>query len=281
MSILKEPFLHFVVLGIAIFAAYALISEGDDAGQIVVTSGQQENLIATFEQTWQRPPTADEFRGLVEDFIRQEIAYREAGEMQLDRNDIVIRRRLRQKLELLTEDLASMAPPTAEEIEAYYAEHPENYRTDPRYTFQQIFFSTDRRGEQARDDALALLAEIESGSVTSAPAMAGDAISLPQGLRDASRREVAATFGSNFADALAELPEDRWSGPVESGYGVHLVRIADKVESRVPPLDNIGQAVRNDLLSERRSAAVETLYENLAANYTISVEPLGGPQAQP
>jgi hypothetical protein len=279
MSILKEPFLHFLALGVAIFIGYALISEGEDAGQIVVTGGQQENLIATFEQTWQRPPTPDEFRGLVQDFIRQEIAYREAGEMELDRNDIVIRRRLRQKLELLTEDLASMAPPTVEELTAFYANHAEEYRTDPRYTFQQILFSTDRRREEAREDALALLAEIESGSAM--PASAGDMISLPQGMRDATRREVAANFGNNFADALAALPEDRWTGPVESGFGIHLVRVADKVESRVPPLDNVAQAVRDDLLSERRNRAVEMLYDSLAANYMITVEPLDGSQAQP
>jgi len=275
MTLLKEPFLHFLALGAAIFAAYAWVGDRDGTGEIVVTGGQQNNLIATFEQTWQRPPTPDEFKGLVQDYIRQEIAYREAGAMELDRNDIVIRRRLRQKLELLTEDLASMAPPTAAELAAFYAAHAEDYRTDPRYSFQQVFFSTDRRGERAREDALTALAEMEDGGALAT----GDAISLPQAMRKASRREVAATFGTSFADALAALPEGRWAGPVESGFGLHLVRLAEREESRVQSLDEVEQAVRNDLLSERRQRAVEMLYENLAENYTITVEPLDAPQS--
>ena len=280
MSILKEPFLHFLVLGVLIFAAYAWLGEGDDAGQIVVTRGQQQNLVATFEQTWQRPPTAEELSGLVQDYIRQEIAYREAGEMELDRNDIVIRRRLRQKIELLTEDLASMTPPTQEEVAAFYEAHTEDYRTDPRYSFQQVYFSLDRRGDQARPDALAALARIESGELVPVSMSVGDAISLPRAMRDATRREVAATFGTGFADALAELPEDEWSGPVESGFGLHLVRVAEYAQSRILPLDDVAQAVRNDLLAQRRQQAVENLYDTLADNYTITVEPLDGAPAQ-
>jgi len=276
MSLLKEPFLHFLALGILIFAGYDWISEGDDAGQIVVTGGQQKNLIATFEQTWQRPPTPEEFNALVQDFIRQEIAYREAGEMELDRNDIVIRRRLRQKLELLTEDLASMAPPTAEELASFYEEHAEDYRTDQLNSFQQILFSTDRRGDEARSDAVAALVGLNAGKAT--PDAAGDAISLPQALHSASRREVAATFGAVFADSLVALPEGIWTGPVDSGFGVHLVKVTDRVESRVRPLDEVWQAVRNDLLAERRQRAVEMLYENLAENYTITVEPVDVPR---
>lgn len=276
MSLLKEPFLHFLALGILIFAGYDWISEGDDAGQIVVTGGQQKNLIATFEQTWQRPPTPEEFNALVQDYIRQEIAYREAGEMELDRNDIVIRRRLRQKLELLTEDLASMAPPTAEELASFYEEHAEDYRTDQLNSFQQILFSTDRRGDEARSDAVAALVGLNAGKAT--PDAAGDAISLPQALHSASRREVAATFGAVFADSLVALPEGIWTGPVDSGFGVHLVKVTDRVESRVRPLDEVWQAVRNDLLAERRQRAVEMLYENLAENYTITVEPVDVPR---
>jgi len=278
MRFLKEPLLHFVALGMAIFAGYAWLSDGGSARHIVVTRGQQNSLIASFERAWQRPPAPEEFNGLLRDFIRQEIAYREADQMELDRNDIVIQRRLRQKLELLTEDLAAMAPPTGEELDAWYREHAESYRTEPRYSFEQIFFSTDIRGDRARGDLVATLAALESGSGSSDAIEAGDAISLPQRLRDAPRFEIEATFGHEFADALETLPTDAWSGPVKSGFGLHLVRISQRVESRIPALAEVEQRVSDDLLADRRRRAVDALYERLAANYTITVEPLDAPQ---
>jgi len=278
MRFLKEPLLHFIVLGMAIFAGYAWLSDGGAARHIVVTRGQQESLIASFERAWQRPPTPEEFDGLLRDFIRQEIAYREADQMELDRNDIVIQRRLRQKLELLTEDLAAMAPPTGEELDAWYSEHAASYRTEPRYSFEQIYFSADLRGDHTREDLLATLAALESGNESSDAIDAGDAISLPQKMRDAPRFEVAATFGGEFADALETLPIGAWSGPVKSGYGLHLVRLSQRVESRIPALADVEQRVSNDLLTDRRRRAVDALYDRLAENYTITVESLDEPQ---
>jgi parvulin-like peptidyl-prolyl isomerase len=271
---LREPLLHFFVLGVCIFAAYGWLGDGGSADEIVVTRGQQLNLIETFERTWQRPPTPEEFRGLVQDLLRQEIAYREAGAMGLDRDDIVIRRRLQQKLELLTEDLALLAPPTEEELDAYFAERADDYRTDPRYSFEQIFFSTDRRGERAREDAQALLARLETEADVVDLAAAGDAISLPQGMRGAPRFGIAATFGSDFADALAGLATGAWDGPVESGFGIHLVRITELAASRIPARAEIAREVLNDLLAERRARAVDALYEGLARRYEIRVDPL-------
>lgn len=274
MKILKEPFFHFLALGAFIFAAYAWLGDGDDAGQIVVTRGQQDNLVSTFKQSWQRPPTAEEFQGMLEDYIRQEIAYREASEMELDRNDIIIRRRLRQKLELLTEDLASMTPPTTEEIAAFYEVRKENYRADPRFSFQQLYFSADQRTEKAREEAIGALEHLAAGG--SEAEIAADVISLPRAMRDASRREVAATFGTGFADALAALPEESWAGPVESGFGLHLVRVARHTEAQIIPLEKVWPVVRNDLLAERRQQAVKDLYDRLADNYRITVEPFAG-----
>lgn len=273
MKILREPLLHFFLLGIAIFAAYAWLNKGGRQDQIVVTRGQQNNLIATFERTWQRPPTPAEFESLVRDFIRQEIAYREAGQMELDRDDIVIRRRLRQKLELLTEDLASLSPPASEELDAWFAANAEAYRLDPRYSFEQIYFSPDRRDDPEIDAAVVLDALTAGASGTDIDA-AGDSISLPRRMRDAPRREVAATFGGDFADALADLPVGRWSGPVPSGYGVHLIRVTENIASRIPDRDEVLREVTNDFMNDRRASAVDALYTRLAEDYRITIEPL-------
>jgi hypothetical protein len=211
----------------------------------------------------------------VRDFVREEIAYREAGQMELDRDDVVIRRRLRQKLELLAEDLATLAPPAEAELEAWFTANAERYRVDSRYSFEQVYFNTDRRGAAAREHASDLLAELDAGAAGIDVDAVGDAISLPQRMRDAARYEIAATFGSQFADALAALPDGVWGGPVESGFGFHLVRIESRVESRIPESTEVEEEVLNDLQSDRRSRALDTLYETLAEKYTLTVEPLG------
>jgi len=272
---LREPLLHFVVLGIAIFVVYEVFrGDGPGDNEIVVTRGHQQNLIATFERTWQRSPSPQEYQVLVEDFIRQEIAYREAGAMELDRNDIIIRRRLRQKLELLTEDLSSLVPPTEVELETYYDENVENYRTSPRYTFTQIFFSSDDSVELAKQRAAALLANIATGEKITDPANLGDRISLPVQMRDSGLRDVASTFGSEFAEQLYEFPMGVWAGPIRSAYGLHLVNLETRLDGFVPPLADISSDVRNDFLYQRRSEAVDTLYESLAERYTIDIESL-------
>jgi len=274
MRFLREPLLHFLLIGGAIFAAYAWLDDGGAQDLIVVTRGQQNNLVATFESTWQRPPTAEEFDSLVRDFVRQEIAYREAGAMELDRDDIVIRRRLRQKLELLAEDLATLAPPTASELAGYFAEHAEQYRVDPRYSFEQIYFSPDRRAAPA-DDARELLSALTTGGGPIDPTEAGDRISLPPRMRDVPRYQIASTFGSDFAASLAALPVGQWSGPVASGYGLHLVRVTQSLAGRIPSLDEVEREVTNDFLSERRARAVDALYTGLAEDYTITIEAPG------
>ena len=144
---------------------------------------------------------------------------------------------------------------------------------DPRYSFEQIYFSADSRGAAAREHASDLLAELDAGTAGTDLDESGDAISLPGRMHDAARFEIAATFGSPFAGALAALPDGVWSGPVESGFGFHLVRISSRTESRIPDSSEVEAEVRNDLLSERRSRGVDTLYESLAQKYTITVEP--------
>jgi hypothetical protein len=278
--VLREPLLHFFALGLLIFLLYTWQSgEVDEADAIVISRGQQTNLLETFERTWGRPPTQDEFRGLVQEFLREEIAYREASSMELDRNDTVIRRRLRQKLELLAEDLATIAPPTQSELEASYAANGESFRTEARYSFEQIDFSADRRGDRAESDARALLATLQSGEPVAEPDRLGDSRVLPAEVSSAGEREIAATFGDEFAAALAALAPGQWSGPVRSGFGWHLVRLAERVPGQIPPLAEVEERVRNELLVVRRREALDALYANLAAQYSIQLEPLTLPDA--
>ena len=275
---LREPLLHFFALGALVFLLYAWISGGtDDPDTIVVSRGQQRSLIEVFAQTWGRPPTQEEFRSLIDDYLREELAYREASARELDRNDTIVRRRLRQKLEFLAEDLVTLAPLEASEMEAWYAANAERYRTETRYSFEQIDFSTDRRGPAAESDALALLATLRAGGPLPDEDFSGDSRVLPQQLSRAGEREIDSTFGEGFSDDLARIATGQWDGPLSSAFGWHLVRVDEKIPGAIPPLTAIEDRVQSELLVERRRAALDLLYASLAERYSIRIEPLDEP----
>jgi hypothetical protein len=271
---LKEPLLHFLLLGALIFGFYIKLNPaGPSENEIIVTRGQQEHLVTVFSRTWNRPPTPQEFQGLVNDWIREEIAYRQGLEMGLDTNDTIIRRRLRQKLELLAEDIISLAPPTQDELEAYRAAHEADYTLEPRYTLRQVYFSPDRRGpEAARDDADQALVMLETGGNLVDPDQMGDPISLPQRVVAERASELDATFGRVFTAALKNIRPGEWAGPIPSGYGIHLVYIEDMQPGRPLTLEEAERDVRRDWEKARQSESIDRLYDRLAEQYDITIE---------
>lgn len=272
---LKEPLVHFLLLGAVIFFAYGLVAEkGSAENEIFISRGQQENLVNTFSRTWQRLPTPAEYQGLLKDYIRQEIAYRQSREMGLDQDDIVIRRRLRQKMEMLAEDVAGLVPPTEEDLQAYLDGNTESFMIEPRMTLRHVYFSTDRRGELAAADALEALQNISGQGATADTDTLGDPLPLPALLDDAGESEIARLFGSVFLEGLRGVETGRWTGPVASGFGLHLVLVTDRVDGRVPVLDEVLPQVQRELMSQRRQDSVDGLYEKLAENYSIEIEPL-------
>ena len=272
---LREPLIHFLLLGAIIFAVYSQVAgRGSAPGEIFISRGQQENLLNTFGRTWQRPPTPEEYQGLLRDYVRQEIAFRESQAMGLDQDDIVIRRRLRQKLELLAEDVAALAAPTDADLQGYLDSHVNDFAIEPRLTLRQVYFSRDRRGADAERDALQLLQRIATDGPDGEFEQFGDPLPLPAELRDVRESEVARLFGSEFTSGLQGLETGRWAGPVESGFGLHLVFIEARVAGRVATLEEVRDAVQREWLSERRRAAVDGMYDRLARNYTIEIEPL-------
>jgi hypothetical protein len=272
---LNEPLLHFLVLGALIFALYAWLTPNQPgSGEIVLTRGQQEHLITAFSRTWQRPPTAAEFNGLVEDWLREEIAYRESRQMGLDSNDTIIRRRLRQKLETLADDIVSMSEPSDEQLQAYLQENSEAFQAEPRYTLQQVYFSPDRRGEQAAQDAEQALLLLNTGGELINPADIGDPLPLPRQLEQEREAAIAAQFGQVFVDGLRGLETGEWQGPLRSGYGLHLVRIERYSPGRPLTLDEARAQVQRDWANQQRQQAMDMLYQRLGERYTFTIEPL-------
>jgi hypothetical protein len=278
MRLLREPLIHFLVLGAALFLVFNIVGDSEDNSteSIVVSAGRIAQLTEAFTRTWQRPPTEQELEGLIEDHVREEVYYREALAMGLDRDDTIVRRRLRQKLEFFTDDLMANVDPTDEQLQAYLDEHPDDFRIPAQLSFRQIYFNRDRRGAQATQDAETLLARLNGAGSEIDTAELGDPLMLPAEYELISEVEVARRLGAEFAAALPTLPLGRWSGPVESGFGLHLVLISERHSGSLPSLAEIRKGVEREWRNVRRKEASDAFYNGLRDRYEVSVE---GPEA--
>ncbi len=266
-SWLREPLLHFLALGVGLFVLFRLASGPGTPGQdeIVVTAGRIDTIVEIFSKLRQRPPSPAELEGLIEEHILEEVLYREALAMGLDTDDTIIRRRLRQKLEFLVDDFAA-AEPTDEQLRALMEDSPERFREETTVSFSHIFFQ-----EGADNAAAALLAELHAGAEIDV-SMAGDPLPLPSALDAAPEGDVDALFGQTFKTDLRALDIGVWTGPVVSPYGVHLVRVTERIEGEVPALSEIRETVVREWLAARRQTAQETFFDQLRSQYVISVE---------
>jgi hypothetical protein len=273
--LLREPLVQFLALGALLFLWFEWKggSAGPASTRIVVTSGQVQHLAASYARTWQRPPTEPELKGLLDEYVKEEIAVREATAMGLDRDDTVIRRRLRQKLEFLADESAEKAAPSDADVRTWLASHPEAFPSEPRLSFRQVFVSSQRRGPGARAEADRLLGKLRSLGPKAPIQDVGDGTMLPAEMPPGPLREVASTFGKEFAARLAALEPGTWEGPLESGYGLHLVLVTER-ESLQPDLALLRPMVERELLAERRQKELQILYESLLAKYQVRIEKL-------
>jgi len=270
-KLLREPLVHFLIVGAVLFLIFDLTREPDQAGtrRIVVTAGQLEQLAAQFSRTWMRPPTEQELEGLVERHIRSEVFYREALGMGLGQDDPYVRNRLALKLELVLDDLSAEAAPSDEELERFLTQHAERFVEPARLSFRQVLLNPDRHPDPDAE-AERLLAELRAGSD---PASLGDATLLGHAFDDSSRDEVARQLGANFADALAELAPGAWSGPIRSPFGMHLVLVTERQPERRPALAEVRDAVLGEWRDQRRRERKEQAYRRLRERYEIVMEP--------
>jgi len=268
-KIVREPLLHFLVAGAALFLLYHFVSDSEPAGdeQIVVTAGHIEHLTTLFLKTRQRLPTESEMTGLIDDFVVEEILYREAKNIGLDQDDTIIRRRLRQKMEFLFEDF-SRAEPSREDLQEFLAENPERFRTQARITFEHVYLP-----EASRAEAELLLTEIESTDSVTADDLFLSGL-LPPRFELARQAEITAHLGGEFTEQLFDLDRGRWVGPVDSPFGVHLVYVEEVVPGRLPELDELKDVVTRDWQVVRRAEAEREILEKLRAKYTVTIETL-------
>jgi len=274
MKIIREPLFHFLLLGVAIFAIYGLATrhKTDKPGEIVVTQGTLENLVTGFTRTWQRPPTDEELQGLVRDYIRDEAAYREALALGLDRDDMIVRRRLRQKLEFLSDELATRTEPSDAELQSFLQAHTGLFQSEPLFSFRQIYFNPPLHGGDLHRDMARALEELERADSRANTDDFGDPFLLERSFENVSLSDVKKTFGEQFAAALAALRLGMWQGPINSGYGTHLVFIAQRSEGRLPALDEVRDQVRREWLDAKRKDATEKFYQAILSRYKVKIE---------
>ncbi|WP_130931571.1 peptidylprolyl isomerase [Pseudomonas sp. Sample_24] len=264
---LRQPLLHFLLGGFALFMLYGGLQRStvnQDPQRIEITPEVVQRIAISWLARWQRSPSELQMQGLIDEYVKEEILYREALKLGLDKDDTIIRRRLAQKMDFLAEDVASLREPAPGVLETWYQQHQEQYAPPPLATFHHVFFAADKRGANAQADALAALSRL-----TDKNSGAGDGFLFKNAYTEQSQDQVARVFGSTFALSLFKQTPGRWVGPVESGFGWHLLWIDALATPPAPPFETVAQQVKSDWLSEQRSASKRSSFDALKARYEV------------
>lgn len=276
-KILSNPLFHFLILTLLIYVVYGFFGvkqNTDSERTIVVTQSTINWLEESWEKLWIRPPTENEMDGLIDQYIRETILYREALNMGLDKDDVIIRRRLAQKFEFLTQDLIQAPEPSDEKLTVYFNENIDKYKKPDLTTFTHIFFDPDKREEKTLKDAEQSKIKLNKlEQPTEGIDQFGDTFMLQSYYPERTEQEILKLFGSEFAKAVSEeIPTGEWYGPVLSGYGTHLVYVDRRIQTPEPQFDALRELVIEDWKEKKRQEINDNFYKNLIARYNIIIE---------
>ena len=270
---LRQPLVHFIVAGFALFVIYALIHPerfaADNSQRIELSATDVGTVELAFIARWQRPPTPTELRGLIASEVRNEILAREALALGLDKDDVIVKRRLAQKMEFLADDTSSLRDATPAELRAWFELHKSEFASAARITFRHVFFSTDQRGSEAEGAARTALALLVGASSRREAVPRGDPFMYQDYYAGQTEVQMAQVFGSDFAKTLFSMPTQRWIGPVASGLGWHLVRSEELTDGEVPSYEEVEAEVSERWLIEQRDAAKRAGFEAMLARYEV------------
>jgi len=275
-KILREPLFHFLLLGILIFVIYSLInpvSESDASNQIRITQGDIDRFKQIFKKQWQRLPNEQELQGLLRAHLKEEVLYREALALGLEKDDTIIRRRLAQKMDFLISDVTVPTVVDDETLMEYYEKNSESYTRAAELSFRHIYFNPDTRAERLMDEVTSTLKTLQdTNAALDVSQEYGDRFMLRTQYQQVSTDEIAREFGREFADAVAGIKTKGWQGPVRSGFGVHLVYIQQRETASIYPFTEVRERVKNDYLFELRQTRNDEVLEKLKARYEIVIE---------
>lgn len=272
--VMREPLIHFMLIGALLFGLSGMkqlkSATPTSPRQIVLSMEELTQLALLFQTQWRREPTAEELHRLVENKIQGEVLYREALAIGLDKNDEIVKRRMAQKMQFLAEDVAAAREPTTEELRTWFEKNSDKFSMPMRVSFRHLYFSPDRRGMRARDDAAEALTKLvgRPGDSKAASTLA-DPFMLQDYYGDRAPDYLGKEFGPQFAQALEKLPVGSWQGPIESGFGWHLVFVDSATPGRVPVFEEIEQEVKKAWLGEQKALAWQKAYKDMRAKYTV------------
>ena len=259
-----------LLLALVLLLAKGPPVDSQDGSRISFTKADLAHVHAAFERTWNRPPTAVELSKAFDRYVRAEVLYREALVRGLDRNDPVVKVSLVRKITMLGTAQAQATEPTDDELKAYFELRAERYRIPASFDLIQVHLNPDKHGDQTGTVAAQLLAELsEEDPGPEEAGQLGDMSMLPPVAEDMSENEVARTFGTEFKEAVMSLEVGKWEGPVESGFGLHFVKITRKVESRIPDWTEVRDRIVTDMQFEGRKAAEDQLYAEILPRYQV------------
>jgi peptidyl-prolyl cis-trans isomerase C len=280
----REPLAHFLLAGLLLFAAASFFdhSSASTGDRIYVAAPEIQRLRDVWARQYGREPDAAQMRNLIDDYIREEILYREALASGLDKDDSIIRRRLVEKMEFLSQEVAGGDPSEAE-LQKFFNRNREKFQLPAQLAFSHIFFSQSRRGSSAADDARRALAVLRARSgAAGLETQFGDPFMLQSEYPLQTREEVKSLFGPEFATQVFHLASGHWEGPIPSTYGLHLVRISQYSPAHLPQLSEIRSEVVTEFKNERLQVASEAYYRRLRERYRIDVDgaALAGSESQ-
>lgn len=270
---MHDPFVHFIAIGLVLVALYVVVAPARPpapGSRIELTPDDMRQIEVAWTATWQRPPTPTEMQGLVDQKVREEVLYREALSMGLEQDDTIVKRRLAQKLEFLTEDIAAIHDPTPAELEAWFPGHASQFASPGRITFRHMYFSPDKRGAHAAEDARAALTKLSQAHAAGDVPGVGDKFSGRDYYADRTPDQLSGEFGSHFPSALNELEPRGWRGPIESGLGWHLVWIDAVTPGRTPTFAEADRAeVTNAWIDEQRAESKRKAFHAMRSKYEV------------
>jgi peptidyl-prolyl cis-trans isomerase C len=272
--LLREPLLHFLLIGLALFTVFQYVQPSREPApsskQIQLSLDDLAQLALIFQSQWKREPTAPELERLMDTRVQTEILYREALAMGLDKDDEIVKRRMAQKMQFLAEDAAAARVPTTAELKSWYAKNSDRFAMPSRVSFRHLYFSPDRRAARARDDAVKALARLAGQPVDAKlPESFADPFMFEEYYRDRATDYLSKEFGPQFAQAVAKLPIGSWQGPIESGFGCHLVFVDTAIPGRLPDFEEVEPDVKTAWLGEQKALAWEKTYTEMRAKYSV------------
>ncbi|WP_075352154.1 peptidyl-prolyl cis-trans isomerase [Algoriphagus marinus] len=266
---LKEPLLHFMLLGTMIFGYYYLTNDIEDAeAAILIDDAEYDYLLSLWKNQWQREPNEDDIKAFLDQYLRQEVFYKEALALNLDHNDIIVKRRLAQKMEAVSNDLNFMMnPPTDEELKSFFASNPDLFQLPPSFTFQQVLFLASEENLSAQME----INKIALNEGEEIPDSRKLKLSLANQWDNSSLAEISKAFGDDFALALDSIPNNQWVGPIASGFGQHLVFISKKDNAETADFEDIKPYVLNEFEYQSELRTQEKIYLDLLEKYGVKI----------